>query len=86
VDVSLAWVGKIKERFTVEPGVSFYNAFNFSNFDLPGSLLSGILTGGAGSVNGTDSAHHNFTRVGVGTGVFDLGAPRTIEFGLKLSF
>lgn len=86
VDMSLAWVGTFKERFTVEPSVSFYNVFNFANFDLPSGILSGILTGGAGSVNGTTAATHNFTRVGVGTGVFDLGAPRTLEFGLKLSF
>ena len=28
VDVSFAWVGTFKERFTVKPGVSFYNVFN----------------------------------------------------------
>jgi len=49
------------------------------------------LTGGAGSLNGTTvgtpgNPGHNTTRVGVGTGVYALGAPRTIEFGLKLSF
>jgi len=88
-DLSLTWVGKfnVKERqLTLEPSASFYNLFNFANFNIPGNVLSGILTGGAGSLNGTTYAGANSVRVGVGTGVFSLGAPRTIEFGLKLSF
>jgi hypothetical protein len=88
-DMSLTWVGKfnVKERqFTLEPSASFYNLFNFANFNIPGNVLSGILTGGAGSLNGTNYAGATSVRVGVGTGVFSLGAPRTIEFGLKLSF
>lgn len=88
-DMSLTWMGKvnIKEReISIEPSASFYNLFNFANFNIPGNVLSGILTGGAGSLNGTNYASANTVRVGVGTGVFALGAPRTIEFGLKLAF
>ncbi len=88
-DMSLTWIGKVnvKEReLSFEPSVSFYNLFNFANFNIPGNVLSGILTGGAGSLNGTNYAGANSVRVGVGTGVFALGAPRTIEFGLKLTF
>jgi Carboxypeptidase regulatory-like domain len=88
-DMSLTWIGKVnvKEReLSFEPSVSFYNLFNFANFNIPGNVLSGILTGGAGSLNGTTYADANSVRVGVGTGVFALGAPRTIEFGLKLTF
>jgi hypothetical protein len=88
-DASLTWVGKVnvKDRaISIEPSVSFYNLFNFSNFNIPGNVLSGILTGGVGSLNGTTRADATAVRVGVGTGVFSLGAPRTIEFGLKLSF
>ena len=88
-DMSLTWIGKfnIKERdFTLEPSASFYNLFNFANFNIPGNVLSGILTGGPGSLNGTTYANANSVRIGVGTGVFALGAPRTIEFGLKLTF
>jgi hypothetical protein len=68
------------------PSVGFYNLFNFANFDLPGNMLNGLLTGAAGQINGTTSEAHNITRVGVGTGVYSLGAPRQIEFGLRLSF
>jgi len=88
-DMSLTWVGKvnIKEReISIAPSASIFNLFNFANFNIPGNVLSGILSGGAGSLNGTTYAGANSVRIGVGTGVFALGAPRTIEFGLKLTF
>jgi hypothetical protein len=71
---------------SLQPSVSFYNLFNFANFNIPGNVLSGILTGSPGSLNGTNYASADSVRVGVGTGVFSLGAPRTIEFGLKVVF
>ena len=85
-DAKLSYSHTFHERFTLEPSVGFYNLFNFTNFDLPGATLDGILTGGAGNINGTDANSHNVTRVGVGTGVYALGAPRQIEFGLTASF
>ncbi|MGA9445850.1 MAG: hypothetical protein WBV26_05365, partial [Candidatus Sulfotelmatobacter sp.] len=77
---------KIKERFTISPSVSAFNIFNFVNFDLPTSEMSGLLTGQAGSINGTNYAAHFANRVGAGTGVYTLGSPRQVEFGLKLNF
>jgi hypothetical protein len=90
-DLSLSWAHKIKERVTLRPGISFFNVFNFSNFDGPGIPFSSILNGGVGSPNGTTSAlEHggagNFLRLGLGSGVNALGAPRAIEFQLKLIF
>ena len=85
-DFKMSWVGKFKERLTVEPSVSFFNVFNFANFDLPQSTLNPLLTGAAGSVNGTTYTDQTTQRVGVGTGVYSLGAPRVIEWGLKLTF
>jgi hypothetical protein len=70
----------------VKPSVGFYNIFNFSNFDLPSSTMSGLLAGTAGTINGTDPAAHNTNRVGVGSGAFTLGSPRQIEFSLKVIF
>jgi hypothetical protein len=86
LDFDVMWSYKIRERVSIQPRVGFYNLFNFANFDLPGNALNGVLTGAAGQINGTTSAGHNTTRVGVGTGVYSLGAPRQIEFGLSLGF
>jgi len=44
------------------------------------------LTEAAGQINGTTPAGRNADRVGVGSGVYSLGAPRQIEFGLRLTF
>ena len=85
-DTKLTWSHSIAERVTVQPSVGFYNLLNFANFDLPSATLDGLLTGGVGNINGTNANGHNITRVGVGTGVFALGSPRQIEFGLQISF
>jgi Carboxypeptidase regulatory-like domain len=85
-DLRVGWTHTFRERFTVEPSVGFYNILNFANFDLPPNILNPYLTGSPGSINGTTYSQQQNVRVGVGTGVFGLGAPRVAEFGLKLSF
>jgi|CZKK01.1.fsa_nt_gi hypothetical protein len=92
LDFKIAWEGKIKERFTIEPSVGFYNLFNFSNYDLPPGVMTGWLNQGSNSINSTakgfngTSVQSDSYRVGVGTGVFGLGGPRVMEFQLKISF
>jgi len=99
-DLKLSYPRKLAENLTIEPSVSVFNAFNNANFDLPGNTLSGVLNAASspcnpndpnlignctGAVNATTKATRT-TRVTPGSGVFDLGAPRVFEFGLKLSF
>jgi Carboxypeptidase regulatory-like domain len=85
LDFSFAWVGHVGERLTIEPSVSFFNLFNFRNWDSSSDTLSGALNGGPGSIGGTDPDNRS-NQVGTGTGVFALGAPRAIEWGLKFTF
>jgi hypothetical protein len=85
-DSTLSWNYRVKERLTIIPSVSAFNLFNFVNFDLPTSEMSGLLNGQPGSINGTTYAGHFANRVGAGTGVYTLGSPRQVEFGLKFDF
>ena len=75
-----------RERFSVQSSAGFYNLFNFANFDMPANTLNALLTAATGQINGTTATGHNVDRIGVGTGVYSLGAPRQIEFGLRLTF
>jgi hypothetical protein len=91
LDMSFNWTYKIAERVQLQPGVSFFNLMNFANFDPPKNALSGVLstvgqTSLPGTVNGTAGGQPNNLRVGLGSGVFGLGAPRVMEFSLRLSF
>jgi hypothetical protein len=86
-DLKLSWHYLLKERFSFEPSVGFYNIFNFSNFNLPPTTMNGLLNGeGSGSINGTTRADLEQFRVGNGTGVYSLGSQRQIEFGMRLTF
>ncbi|HVS88579.1 MAG TPA: carboxypeptidase regulatory-like domain-containing protein [Candidatus Acidoferrum sp.] len=104
-DVRLGWVlhankaiHALPERVTIEPQIQFYNLFNRQNFDSPSQPLSGVLSGGVGTLNGTTrfnqagcatdttkcTGRTNLTSLG--SGVFGLGAPRQMEWGIKVSF
>jgi Carboxypeptidase regulatory-like domain len=85
-DLEFSWVGHaFHERLAITPSVSVFNLFNFANFDSAANNLVGQLNGNVGSINGTTGATRP-DRIGAGTGVFAFGAPRTVEWGLKLQF
>ncbi len=77
-DVTSRWLDTLS-RHPLRGGAVF-------DLQLIATVPNGLLTGAAGQINGTTRAGHNVDRVGVGTGVYGLGAPRQIEFGLRLTF
>jgi Carboxypeptidase regulatory-like domain len=86
-------LSRFREGVSLEPGVGLYNVFNMSNFaSLNGQLANVTDAGGAvGTVNNflngpNNLAVENGLRVQRGAGTYDLGAPRTTEFQLKLNF
>jgi hypothetical protein len=93
-DFKAAWPIRIKERFTVEPGVSIFNLFNFSNAFLGGNLPlqnltpnpnnPGVLASNA--VGGVTQQNILPFRATFQSGTYALGAPRQFEFGLKIDF
>ncbi|MGA8868465.1 MAG: carboxypeptidase regulatory-like domain-containing protein [Candidatus Sulfotelmatobacter sp.] len=98
LDMRVAWRHTFAERFTIEPSVGIFNLFNFANFNLPPNTMSGILTGSPGAINGTTpgtgtcnpndpmACGNNAFRVGNGTGVYAVGAPRQVEWGVRVTF
>jgi hypothetical protein len=93
ISTVLSWPIRLKERFVLEPSISAFNVFNMANFSRLGGIGQ-LLSGAPGSVNGTQNSHTapggvgdlNSVRIGTGSGVFAVGAPRQVEFGLRLTF
>jgi Carboxypeptidase regulatory-like domain len=94
LDAAISWPFRFSDRLTVEPTARFFNVFNFASFlPLSGQLTyyfpgSGApATGGAGSANGTPPGNsRDVLRIGQGSGVYNFGAPRQMEFGVKVTF
>jgi hypothetical protein len=91
-DFKAAWPLHVTERLRVEPSVSLFNLFNFANQFLGGNLPQEQLTPGSGGFLATNAVG-GVTRQGLlpfratfGSGTYAFGAPRQIEFGLKVDF
>jgi hypothetical protein len=96
-DASLSYPVKLKflgERASIEPSINVFNLFNFSYFGTLGGTLESTASLGQ-SAAGTSPTSVNTTggfaardslRVADGSGTFEQGAPRSMEFGLKLNF
>jgi hypothetical protein len=93
MDMRASWPVKIKEGVTIEPSVSAFNVFNLVNTFLPGNLPGASLLPGqngllAPNVLGGINSVSGFApfRAGFQSGTYALGAPRRLEFGLRISF
>jgi hypothetical protein len=96
MDLNLSYPIKLSrwlhhDRMSLEPAIAFYNVMNFSNFGLvSGQLLTQTNvgpTGVAGFLNGPNTqAVADANRTQRGSGTFDAGGPRSIEYQLKFNF
>ena len=97
MDLRFSWPFRIGERVRVEPQVSAFNVLNFANFGGAGRQLSGVLDGSPGSSlnnssspgfcgNSSTFCTSRLDRVVAGSGTYGLGAPRQLEFGVRITF
>ena len=97
MDLRLSRPFQVGERVKLEPNVSVFNVFNWANFGGAGNQLSGVLNGAPGSsLNNASSAGYcgnstafctsRLDRVLPGSGTYANGAPRQIEFGVRITF
>ena len=88
--IKLKWLG---ERASLEPSINVFNLFNFGYF----GTLSGVLESTASlgqsaagtsatAVNTTTGVEREAIRVADGSGTYEQGAPRSMEFSLKFNF
>jgi hypothetical protein len=89
--IKLRWLG---ERGSIEPSFSAFNMFNFAYYSNVGGTLESVSSLGqsaAGTAPQSANTTAGFTdrnslRVADGSGTFQQGAPRELEFSLKLTF
>jgi hypothetical protein len=97
IDLRLSWPFSLGERIKIEPTFAAFNVFNLANFGGPGAQLSGVLDGAPGtSLNNSTSpgicgssttyCTSRLDRVLPGSGTFSIGAPRAMEFGVRVRF
>jgi len=97
MDLHLSRPFQVGERVKLEPNVSVFNLFNWANFGGPGYQLSGVMNGAPGSsLNNASSGGYcgnsktfctaRLDRVLPGSGTYATGAPRQIEFGVRITF
>jgi hypothetical protein len=88
---------QVTDRVKLEPDVAVFNIFNWANFGGPGGQLSGVLNAAPGTSlnnassggfcgNSTGYCTSRLDRVLPGSGTYANGAPRQLEFGLRVIF
>jgi hypothetical protein len=81
-------ISKVREGLSLIPSVAVYNVGNFANYERVGEILLNTADAGAsGYLNSPGGfANRGQFRTERGSGTFNLGGPRTMEFQLKLNF
>ncbi len=97
IDLRFSRPFQVGERVRLDPNVSIFNVFNWANFGGPGNQLNGVLDGAPGSSlnnassagfcgNSTNLCSSRLDRVLPGSGTYSNGAPRAVEFGVRITF
>jgi hypothetical protein len=97
MDLHLSRPFQVGERVNLEPNFSVFNLFNWANFGGAGGQLSGVLNAAPGSSlnnassggfcgNSTAFCTSRLDRVLPGSGTYANGAPRQMEFGVRVTF
>lgn len=97
IDVRFSWPFRIGEHVRIEPNVAAFNVFNFANFGGAGRQLNGVLDGSPGTSlnnasspgfcgNSTTFCSSRLDRVVTSSGTYGLGAPRQLEYGVRITF
>jgi hypothetical protein len=97
MDLRLSRPFQVGERVKVEPNFSMFNVFNWANFGGAGNQLNGALNGAPGSSfnnassggycgNSTAFCTSRLDRVLAGSGSYANGAPRQMDFGVRITF
>jgi hypothetical protein len=97
IDFRLSWPFALGERAKIEPSFAVFNVFNLANYGGPGAQLSGVLDGAPGTSlnnsttpgycgNTTSYCTSRLDRVLPGSGTYANGAPRQMQFGVRVTF
>jgi hypothetical protein len=97
MDLRLSRPFQVGERVRIEPSLAVFNVFNWANFGGAGNQLSGVLNAAPGTaLNNASSAGYcgsatayctsRLDRVLPGSGTYENGAPRQMEFGVRITF
>lgn len=97
-DLRASWPVTFKDRVTIEPSAAVFNVFNFGNAGQAGNMFGSSLYPGPNPtfqpngtlapnvIGGISHAGINPFRPGFQSGSFSVGAPRQLEFGLRITF
>jgi hypothetical protein len=85
VDLSVAKIWRLKERYSAEFRMEFFNIFNRTDFASP-AAGSAATDPSTGSPAGATGLGYTFATPDAANPVLGSGGPRHIQFGLKLAF